>query len=145
EGRVMMRWRPLALSLLLLWIGYMLVHPAFSPVALQLGPVAIHWYGLMYLPAFLLAWLLGRWQIRHGKITLTYLDMDDLLFYGVLGVVLGGRLGYVLFYKAEYYLSHPLEVLAVWEGGMSFHGGLIGVLIVLAWFAKTRQRSFLEI
>ncbi len=123
----------------------MWVHPEFSPVAIQLGPVAVHWYGLMYLLAFLLAWLLGRWRIRHGKSTLNYQDMDDLLFYGVLGVVLGGRLGYVLFYKASYYLAHPLEILAIWEGGMSFHGGLIGVLIVMAWFAKSRKRHFLEI
>lgn len=123
----------------------MLVHPQFSPIAFEIGPLAVRWYGLMYLVAFLLAWTLGRWRIRHGKTALTTRDLDDLLFYSVLGVVLGGRLGYVLFYKPGYYLAHPLEILAVWHGGMSFHGGLLGVLLVMALFARRRGFRFLQV
>lgn len=126
----------------------MLVHPQFDPIAFRLGPLAVHWYGLSYLAAFLLFLMLARrraarepfagrgWQ---GK------DVEDLLFYAVLGVVLGGRLGYVLFYKPAYYLAHPLEAFAVWQGGMSFHGGLIGVLLALALFARQRGRSFFDV
>jgi phosphatidylglycerol:prolipoprotein diacylglycerol transferase len=123
----------------------MLVHPQFDPIALQLGPIAIRWYGLMYLIAFALVWLLGRWRIAKGNALLTTRDLDDLLFYGILGVVLGGRLGYVLFYKPGYYLSHPVEMLYVWQGGMAFHGGLIGVLLVLWLFARSRGLKFLEV
>jgi len=123
----------------------MLVHPQFSPIAFEIGPLAVRWYGLMYLVAFVLAWTLGRWRIRHGKTALTQRDLDDLLFYCVLGVVAGGRLGYVLFYKPAYYLAHPLEIFAVWHGGMSFHGGLLGVLLVMALFARRRGFRFLEL
>ena len=127
----------------------MLIHPQFDPVALQLGPLAIRWYGLMYLIAFLAFYLLGRWRVRHthyGTSTrLVPSDVEDLLFYGVLGVVLGGRLGYVLFYKPAYYLQHPLEVFAVWQGGMAFHGGLLGVIVACALFARRRRLSFLQL
>ena len=109
----------------------MLQYPKFDPVALQIGPLAIHWYGLMYLAGFALVYLLGRRRITSGHTTsLNVRDLEDLIFYSVLGVVLGGRLGYVLFYKPSYYLAHPLEVAYLWEGGMSFHGGLIGVIPV---------------
>jgi phosphatidylglycerol:prolipoprotein diacylglycerol transferase len=125
----------------------MLIHPEFDPVALQLGPLAIRWYGLMYLLAFAAFYLLGRWRVtrtHHGPMTgLKPSDVEDLLFHGVLGVVLGGRLGYVLFYKPAYYLQHPLEVFAVWQGGMAFHGGLVGVLVACAWFARRRGLPFL--
>jgi phosphatidylglycerol:prolipoprotein diacylglycerol transferase len=125
----------------------MLIHPEFDPVALQLGPLAIRWYGLMYLLAFAAFYLLGRWRVmrtHHGPATgLKPSDVEDLLFHGVLGVVLGGRLGYVLFYKPAYYLQHPLEVFAVWQGGMAFHGGLVGVLLACAWFARRRGLPFL--
>jgi phosphatidylglycerol:prolipoprotein diacylglycerol transferase len=125
----------------------MLTHPEFDPVALQLGPVALRWYGLMYLLAFAAFYLLGRWRVmrtHHGPATgLKPSDVEDLLFHGVLGVVLGGRLGYVLFYKPAYYLQHPLEVFAVWQGGMAFHGGLVGVLVACAWFARRRGLPFL--
>ena len=123
----------------------MLQHPQFDPVALQIGPVAIHWYGLMYLLAFALVWLLGRWRINHGKTDLSLRDLEDLIFYSVLGVVIGGRLGYILFYKLSDYIADPIRVFYLWEGGMSFHGGLIGVLVVLALFAHKKQKSFLEI
>ena len=123
----------------------MLSHPQFDPVALRIGPVAVHWYGLMYLLAFGLVWLLGRWRIARGMTTLTLRNLEDLIFYGVLGVVAGGRLGYVLFYKPGYYAAHPLEIFYLWEGGMSFHGGLIGVVLVLLWFARSRKLSKLEL
>ncbi len=126
----------------------MLVHPQFNPIALQIGPLAIHWYGLMYVTAFgLFLWLAGRRtrMAPYAQIGWTKRDIEDLLFFGVLGVIIGGRLGYVLFYKPEYYLAHPLEALMVWKGGMSFHGGLLGVLVALAWYARRRGRPFLEV
>jgi phosphatidylglycerol:prolipoprotein diacylglycerol transferase len=127
----------------------MFTHPEFDPIALQLGPLAIRWYGLMYLVAFAAFYLLGRWRVArtfHGRATgLGPSDVEDLLFHGVLGVVVGGRLGYVLFYKPAYYLQHPLEAFAVWQGGMSFHGGLIGVLVACAWFARKRGLSWLKL
>ena len=119
------------------------------PVALQLGPLAIHWYGLTYLAAFALFFGLG--VLRLGHAPFKHLpqwqkrDIEDILFLGVLGVILGGRIGYCLFYKPAYYLSNPLEVFAVWQGGMSFHGGLLGVMLAMLWFARTRQRPFLQV
>ena len=123
----------------------MLVHPQFDPVALQVGPVAVHWYGLMYLVGFALVWLLGRWRINAGKTDLSLRDLEDLIFYCVLGVVVGGRLGYALIYKPGEYLANPLELLYVWQGGMSFHGGLLGVLVVLILFARKKGKPFLAI
>jgi len=126
----------------------MLVHPQFNPVAISLGPLSIHWYGLTYMAAFgLFIWLAGRraalpWFAQAGWVRR---DVEDLLFYGVLGVVLGGRLGYVLFYKPEYYLHHLGEVVAVWKGGMAFHGGLLGVLAAMALFAWVRKRPFFQV
>ncbi|MDD2915492.1 MAG: prolipoprotein diacylglyceryl transferase [Gallionella sp.] len=124
----------------------MIVHPQFNPVAVQLGPLAIHWYGLMYLAGFMTFLWLGRKRIavlNHPQINVKLLD--DLLFYGVLGVILGGRLGYVLFYKASYYFAHPLEILAVWQGGMSFHGGFLGVLVAMAWLARKQHLRWLQV
>lgn len=129
----------------------MLVHPAIDPVALQLGPVAIHWYGLTYLAAFVLFVVLGRLRLKHEPFASlrepawTARDVEDILFLGVLGVVAGGRIGYCVFYQPGYYLQHPLEVFAVWQGGMSFHGGLIGVLLAMVWFARSRGRPWLQV
>lgn len=123
----------------------MLQHPHFDPVALQLGPVSVHWYGLMYLLGFAAVWLLGRRRIRQGQTELTLRDLEDIIFYSVIGVVAGGRLGYALIYKPGYYLSHPLEILYIWEGGMSFHGGLLGVIAVLLWFSRSRGRHLLDV
>ncbi|MBP7519541.1 MAG: prolipoprotein diacylglyceryl transferase [Leptothrix sp. (in: Bacteria)] len=126
----------------------MLVHPQFDPVALHLGVFQIHWYGLTYLAAFGLFHLLATRRVRQAPFAAagwTARDVEDLLFFGVLGVILGGRLGYVLFYKPGYYLSHLPEVLAVWQGGMSFHGGLLGVIAAMALFARLRGRSFMEV
>lgn len=123
----------------------MLIHPQIDPVALQLGPIAVHWYGLMYLLAFGLFLLLGRWRIVNQPWTAWSPKMlDDVLFYGVLGVILGGRLGYILFYKLGDYLAHPLDILKVWEGGMSFHGGFLGVILAMALFAHRRKLRWLS-
>jgi len=127
----------------------MLQHPAIDPVAVQLGPLAIHWYGLTYLAAFALFYFLGTRRLQHLPFAQlpqwTRRDIEDILFLGVLGVVLGGRLGYCLFYKPAYYAAHPLEVLAVWQGGMSFHGGMLGVMAAMVWFAHSRQRPFMQV
>jgi phosphatidylglycerol:prolipoprotein diacylglycerol transferase len=123
-----------------------LVHPGFDPVAIHLGPLAIRWYGLMYLVGFGMAYGLGRLRIRGGATgRITVGVLDDLLFFGVLGVILGGRLGYVLFYKAGYYLAHPAEILAVWQGGMSFHGGFLGVLLAVWWVARKHDLTWLQV
>ncbi|MBM3117181.1 prolipoprotein diacylglyceryl transferase [Jeongeupia naejangsanensis] len=124
----------------------MLIHPQLNPVAFSIGSFGVHWYGLMYLFGFMLFLLLGRMRIRQGNPAgWKAEEMDDLLFYGVLGVILGGRLGYVLFYKPGFYLSHPLDILKVWEGGMSFHGGFLGVLFAMIWFARKTNRRFFEV
>lgn len=126
----------------------MIPYPQIDPVALRLGPVAIHWYGLTYLVAFALLVWLGRIRTRMPHFAergWLPREMDDLLFYGVLGVVLGGRLGYVLFYKPGHYLEHPLEIFAVWKGGMSFHGGLLGAITAMAVYARTRGRAFFDV
>ena len=123
-------------------------YPRLDPVALQLGPVAIHWYGITYLVAFgLLVWL-GARRTRLPQFAdrgWSRRDIEDLLFYGVLGVVLGGRLGYALFYKPAYYAAHPAEIIAVWRGGMSFHGGMLGVLVAVAWYAYVHRHQFLDV
>ena len=124
----------------------MLTHPQFDPVAIQLGPFAVHWYGLMYLLAFGLVLVLGRWRIKHQPWTgWTSKMLDDALFYGVLGVILGGRLGYILFYKPGDFLANPLDIFKVWEGGMSFHGGFLGVILAMALFARSRKLRWLSV
>jgi len=124
----------------------MLVYPHIDPVVVKIGPLAVHWYGLMYLAAFVAFILLGRRRIAtRPDLGWNRQELDDLLFWGVLGVVLGGRLGQVLFYEPAYYLAHPAEILAVWKGGMSFHGGLIGVLIALWAFGRKTGRAFLQV
>ncbi len=130
----------------------MLIHPQIDPVALQLGPVAVHWYGLTYLAAFGLFLFLGLRRLQHppfvrftGEQAWQRQDVEDILFMGVMGVVLGGRIGYCLFYKPLYYLANPFEIAAVWQGGMSFHGGLLGVIVAMAWFARSRRRPFLQV
>ena len=117
----------------------MLVHPSIDPVAFAIGPLAVRWYGLMYLAGFAAGWWLGLKRIDRGVAPVSRRQFDDLLFVAVLGVILGGRLGYVLFYKPGHYLANPLEIFAVWQGGMSFHGGLLGVMLAMA-FAAWRHR-----
>jgi hypothetical protein len=124
----------------------MLVHPQFDPVAIAIGPLAVRWYGLMYMAAFILFVILGRAHARRRpELGWNPQQIDDLLFYGVLGVILGGRLGYVLFYKPAYYLAHPAEILAVWQGGMAFHGGFLGVLVAMWVFGRRTQRPWLAV
>ncbi len=111
-----------------------IVH-SINPIAVQLGPLSVHWYGLMYIVGFGVAWWLGRRRIRQGRLPVDDKAFGDLLFYGLLGVIVGGRLGYILFYNAGEWLSDPLMLVRVWEGGMSFHGGLIGVLAAIGWWS----------
>lgn len=116
-----------------------------DPIALSLGPLKIHWYGLMYLLAFASAWWLGRQRIRAGR--LPGVDMNglsDLAFYGMLGVVLGGRIGYILFYSFGAFLEDPLMIFKVWEGGMSFHGGLLGVMAAALWWTRKQKIHFFD-
>ena len=130
----------------------MLTYPHIDPVALQIGPFAIHWYGLTYLAAFGLYYFLATRRLRHppfaaitGPGAWTRKDLEDMLFLGVMGTVIGGRLGYCLFYKPGYYATHPLEIFAVWQGGMSFHGGLLGVIASQFWFARSRGKPFWQV
>ena len=124
----------------------MLTHPQFDPVAIHLGSFGIHWYGLMYLLGFIVFIWLGRKRL-HTLNQPGWDDkfLDDLLFYGVLGVVLGGRLGEVLFYNPGYYFSHPLKIFAVWEGGMSFHGGFLGCVTAVLLFGWKRNVPVLSL
>ncbi|MEQ5801190.1 prolipoprotein diacylglyceryl transferase [Halomonas sp. H10-9-1] len=118
----------------------MLSYPDIDPVAISLGPFQVHWYGLMYVVGFVAAWFLGR--RRAARIGLSADDIGDLLFYAALGVVLGGRLGYALFYGLDQWLADPLWIVRVWDGGMSFHGGLLGVLVAAWWFARKKGLAF---
>ena len=123
----------------------MLVHPQFDPIAVQAGPLAVHWYGLMYLIGFTLFYLLGLYRCRQEWRGITKANLEDLLFVGMVGVIVGGRLGFVLLYQPEYYLTHPLEIFAVWQGGMSAHGGFIGVILALFYFAWRNKKSILTV
>lgn len=126
----------------------MLVHPNFDPVALDLGFMKIHWYGIMYLVAFAQFVILGRLRLRLPHIAAlgwTKEHIDDMLFYGVLGVVLGGRLGEVIFYQPNYFFHHPLEIFMVWKGGMSFHGGFLGVLIAMSLWARQAKMPLVHV
>ncbi len=124
----------------------MLIHPLPDPVLLKIGPLSIQWYGVMYMVAFAQFIALGRLRIRQSHMAVAgwkKQDLDDMLFYGALGVVIGGRLGEVLFYHPAYYFSHPLEILAIWHGGMSFHGGFIGVMLAMWFWGQKSQRSLI--
>jgi phosphatidylglycerol:prolipoprotein diacylglycerol transferase len=122
----------------------MLTHPQFDPVLFSLGPLAVRWYGLMYVLGFIGYVVLGKMRVRKGLGNgMTESHVDDLLLYAVLGVILGGRLGYVLFYKLDHYLAHPAEIVQIWAGGMSFHGGFLGVLVAAAIFCWRRKLRYL--
>ena len=122
-----------------------MIFPQIDPVIFQVGPLAVRWYGLMYLLGFGFSYLYMRQIVRWRQFNFSTEDISDMIFYGVLGVILGGRLGYVFFYNAGYYFQHPLEIPAVWQGGMSFHGGFLGVVVALLLFGKRRKKSLLEI
>ena len=118
--------------------------PAIDPVLVQLGPFAIRWYALAYIAAILLGWTLVKRLVRQPGWSLDDTAVDDLLLYVTLGIILGGRIGYVIFYQGPYYVRHPLEVAELWHGGMSFHGGLVGVITALLLFSWRRGVSFLD-
>ena len=125
-----------------------MIHPQIDPIALQIGPLAIHWYGLMYLFGFFQYLLLGRIRITQPQIKsqgFVKQDLEDLLFYAVLGVIVGGRLGYCFFYMPGHYFSNPLDIFKVWQGGMAFHGGFLGVIAAIAWFSRKRKIPFFQV
>lgn len=123
----------------------MRAYPAIDPVAFSLGPISIHWYGLAYLAAFAFAWWYGTVRARRRDSPFSRQDVADLVFYGALGAILGGRIGYVLFYGFERLLADPLYLFAFREGGMSFHGGMLGVTLAVWWFGRRKGRSLLEV
>src|SRR5688572_5482413 len=114
----------------------------FNPVAFEIGPIAIRWYALSYLVGFILGWRYAVWLARRTTLPPTPRDLDDFLTWAVLGTILGGRLGYILFYNLEEYLADPIAALRVWEGGMAFHGGLTGVIVAMILFARARRIPF---
>src|SRR4030066_1370745 len=107
-----------------------------NPILVVLGPIQVTWYGLMYVLGFILSYLLVRYQVRRKDFGISQEEIEDLYFYLILGLIVGARLGYVLFYDLQIYLSDPFQVVAIWKGGMSFHGGLIGVLLVGILFCR---------
>lgn len=123
----------------------MLTYPEIDPVAVGIGPLQVHWYGLMYLVAFACLWVLGRYRASRPGSGWTVQMVDDVVFFGVIGTIVGGRLGYMLFYGFDQILSNPLNVFRVWEGGMSFHGGLIGVLTALWLFGRRRGLRLFQV
>lgn len=122
-----------------------MAYPEVSPIMFQIGPLAIRWYSMAYLIGILLGWWIISKRVKKYNINMSSADVEDLIFYYTLGVILGGRLGYVLFYGDGRFLSNPLEIFAIWNGGMSFHGGIFGVIAALYMFARKCKKSFLEI
>jgi phosphatidylglycerol---prolipoprotein diacylglyceryl transferase len=122
----------------------MIPYPNIDPIAIQLGPVAIRWYGLMYIIGFAIAWFLARHRARQPGSGWTAQQIDDLIFYSAIGVIVGGRLGSILFYNFDSWLRDPVMLLRVWEGGMSFHGGLLGVVTALWLYGRKLGRGFFE-
>jgi phosphatidylglycerol---prolipoprotein diacylglyceryl transferase len=123
----------------------MLEFPVIDPVALQIGPLSARWYGIMYAVGFSVAWFLARRRAARPGSGWTAMQVDDLITWGVAGVVLGGRLGYVLFYDLSYYLSEPSQILSIWRGGMSFHGGVAGVILVAWLYGRNIGKSLLQV
>ena len=123
----------------------MISYPNIEPVALDLGFAQIHWYGLMYLCAFISAWALGNYRAKQPGSGWSKDQVSDVLFYGALGVILGGRIGYILFYNFDKFIDNPAIIIRIWEGGMSFHGGLIGVIIGVYLFAKKSGKTYFEV
>lgn len=123
----------------------MINYPVIDPVAVRLGTIEIHWYGIMYLIGFLVAWLLGIYRSKRIKGLWTIEQISDLIFYGMVGVLLGGRLGYTIFYNLPYYASNPLEIFKVWDGGMSFHGATTGVIIAFILYAKKIGKNLFQL
>ncbi len=122
----------------------MLEYPEINPIAISLGPVQVHWYGIMYLIGFAALWWLGNLRAKKNP-SWNPQEIADLVFYGALGTILGGRLGYILFYDLPAYIAEPLNVFKIWQGGMSFHGGLVGVLVALALYGYKTRKGFFQI
>lgn len=123
----------------------MIVFPQIDPVVFSLGPIKVHWYGLMYLLGFIGAWALAHWRAKHYNLKWTGEQIGDLIFYGALGVIIGGRVGYMLFYNTYQFITQPWILIKLWEGGMSFHGGLIGVILAMWFFSRHVKKPFLEV
>ena len=123
----------------------MLTFPEINPVAVEIGPLKVHWYGIMYLVGFAAAWWLGTRRARQPDSGWTPEQLSDLIFYGALGAVLGGRIGYTIFYVGEKFIADPLMIFRVWEGGMSFHGGFLGVLFAMFIYAQKQKRRFFDV
>ncbi len=123
----------------------MINYPNINPVAFHINQFKVYWYGIMYLLSFVLAWGLATWRVKKPGALLTVLQVSDLIFYCAIGVVVGGRLGYVLFYDLPYFLHHPVHIFAIWQGGMSFHGGLIGVILALWWCSRQFNCSIFDL
>ena len=122
-----------------------MVFPDFDPVALQIGPLAIRWYALSYIAGILLAWRYCIWYAKQPPAHVSRNQLDDLMFWATMGIILGGRLGQVLLWQPGYYLAHPLEILKIWEGGMAFHGGFLGVLVAMWLFGRRTRRPWLAV
>jgi phosphatidylglycerol:prolipoprotein diacylglycerol transferase len=120
-------------------------YPNIDPVFLRLGPIQLRWYGLMYMLSFIIGFFVLKSYAKYRKMNMTTDDLYDLLFYLILGVMIGGRLGYVLFYDLGSYIREPLSVFAIWQGGMSFHGGFIGMILAAIWVARKKRWNFWEI
>lgn len=120
-------------------------YPNIDPVAIEIGPMAIHWYGLMYVFGVIGAWWVLSRRLRRPDVDWSGQELSDLIFYGVLGIILGGRIGYILFYNLDVYIEQPMMVLQIWQGGMSFHGGLLGVLVAMWLLARRQRRHFFDI
>ena len=114
----------------------MLLYPSINPIAFNVGPLKVHWYGLMYALGFIGAWLLANYRAKKPNSAWTTDQVSDLLFYAALGVILGGRIGYMLFYDLANFLAQPWTIIQIWQGGMSFHGGLLGVLLALYVYSR---------
>ena len=123
----------------------MFVHPQFDPVAFSAGPLSIRWYGLAYLLGFALFWFLGRYRARQAWRGISIESVEDLLFYGMLGVIVGGRLGFCFFYQPQWFLTHPSDILKVWQGGMSAHGGMLGVIAAMVFYEVKTRTGFLRV
>ncbi len=123
----------------------MLTYPSIDPVIVSIGPLAIHWYGLMYVIGFAAAWLLARRRASAPGSTWRPVDVDDLIFFAAIGVIAGGRIGWLIFYGGEQVIANPITIIQIWKGGMSFHGGLLGVIAAVALFARRRQRRIADV
>ena len=122
-----------------------IAYPHINPIAISIGPLAIHWYGLMYLLGFGFAWIFARWRVTKQGLPWTAKDIEDLIFLAAIGTILGGRIGYMLFYDLPKLIHDPISLMKVWQGGMSFHGGCIGVIGAMYYFSRSRHKPFFAV